>query len=243
MKKTLAIIMSINLLLVCLGVYGESTTFSVRGGISFESSKEYIMDYEKSQGNEMTEHTKAEYWYTTNCIQYQSIKFAGYENTSVVYYFNNNNELESILYTPMHFVKDKASADAQYNTFNNALEKYGSPIASGDKYIQFNEEAHDAIHYFSDEVFHHYSSGKGGTTKIESDIITSAQRLFPLENGYVDIMLIEFREHDDVTWTGVGSFSDDLYHVVVSYTFVTEEQVQKVKDANLELQNAIENDL
>lgn len=125
-----------------------------------------------------------------------------------------------------------------------ALEKYGTPIAQNGEYLEIEAGARDATAYFNNPWFHEDDVGKNLIRRVNSNIISSSQRLFHFTDGYVDIQLIEFRSHDDTTFVGLGGpFSSDSYENLVSYTFYSEEQIQAVRDKIQEKQDALVNDL
>jgi len=245
MKKTFVLLLMI-VTLCFASTYAEGIDFSVRGGITFSSSKSDIITYETQQKSEIKEYTtKNEYnyaWLTDDCIECRNIKFAGYDNVNVVYYFDDQNNLVSIIYAP-ESTEEKAAADKQYDTFNTALQKYGDIIATGNEYLPINGETMDAIKYFNCEDFHYDLSGAGGTSKRDSTILRFAQRLDELTEGYVDVKVMEFVSHSEMVLSGLGKTTNDYYHVVISYTFCTEKQLQDVRDAIIEKQNALTSDL
>ena len=126
MKKILATLVIISVLCVCCSSFAESADFSVRGGISFKSTKDEIVAYEESQGAKVNLKPLETYdtctWFTTNCILADSISFGGYE-AEVIYYFGENDQLQSILFIPKHYVDDKAPADKQYAQFDGGFRK------------------------------------------------------------------------------------------------------------------------
>lgn len=184
MKKLVAVLLVFVILCIsCLSV-SEQIDFSVRCGINFSSTKEEIIAYEESQKKDGHVYTNPNEvypessWYSDNCVLADSVDFAGYENTSVTYYFDADNHLASILYVPFHFTDDQDSADKQYRLFNNALEKYGIPIAENGEYIMIDENSYDTVRYLSDSFFNENYSGKNLSRKSSTRILASAQRLF-----------------------------------------------------------------
>lgn len=247
MKKMVAIFLAVSMLCITCFAFADGVDFSVRGGISFKSTKEEIVAYEESQGAKVNLNPLETYdtctWFTTNCILADNISFGGYE-AEVIYYFGEDDKLQSILFIPKHYVDDKTSADKQFVQFDGALEKYGTPIAQNGEYLEIETGARDATAYFNNPWFHEDDVGENLIRRVKSDIISSTQRLFTFDDGYVDIQLIEFRNHDETTFVGLGGpFSSDSYENLVSYTFYSEEQIQRVRDKIQEKQDALANDL
>lgn len=248
MKKIISILLILSLICCYASSLASDNDFSIRGGISFKSTKDEIVSYEESQGGKVDLNPLKTYdsvtWFTNNCILVNGISFGGYDEAEVVYYFDDNDKLLSILFLPHHFVDDKSSADKQFDQFNGALEKYGSPIATNGEYLEIEPGACDAIGYFSNPWFHEDDIGENLIRKVESTIISSAQRIYTIDNGYVDIQLIEFLEKDETTFVGLGGpFSSSRYENILSYAFYSEEQMQNVRDKIQEKQDALNNDL
>ncbi len=234
MKKIVAMFIVLSVLLtVCSGCLADS--FSVRGGINFNSTKAEILAYEETQGGKIQDKSREGGYFSDNCIQVSDITFAGYEDTIVIYYFDNEDKLISIYYDFHQSVDDRAPADKQFSIIDEGLAKYGDPIATGKEFLDIND-APDVIDYI------HSSTLQDITSDARTDILAFSQRLVKLDSGYVDIKNLEFLWYYTMNLGGY-KFPSYQYNVSVSYSFCTDEQIQAVEDKILEKKNALENDL
>lgn len=214
--------------------YAE-TDFSVRGGITFDSSKGEILAFEESQGSRIDERHENKYYYTNNCIYCEGISFAGYDNAAVIYYFDKDDKLISIIYLFHQYVDDKDSGDKLFRIIDDGLEKYGNPVATGNEFIDINKEDRDVLDMFSNFYLDISSDAK-------TKLISFSQRLYPLNEGCIDIKNIEFLWQYSQSIMGYKMQSNQ-YYVGVSYSLCTKDQLQAVHDAINQKQNAINNDL
>lgn len=233
MKRFL--ILFIILSITVIPCFAESVT--IRGGITFLTSKEDIIRFEDSQGTEY-EVSPTNYgdYFTDNCIYCKNVSVAGYDNCSEIYYFNEEDVLESVLYLFEMQEESKELADRQFEVLDNALSKYGPTIGSGNEYIRINE-AIDVLDYFSSSRFNNEPIHS-------SELKAFSQRLAEDDNGYIDIKLIEFHHIMDVSNKAIGiNMKLHYYPLAISYTYCSSDQVNAVKAKAREKQNALNNDL
>ena len=211
-------------------------TVTLRGGITFSNDKQEIISFEESQGTDLEINPTGNDYFSENCLYCKSISLAGYNDCAEIYYFNQDNHLESVLYIFDWTEENKDVSDKQFATLDNALSKYGNPIASGSEYIAINESAVDALDFFAARRF----NGKFDTSELRS----FSQRLVEDSDGYIDIKLIEFHHWVDVSNKALGiNMKLHYYPVAISYTYCSAEQVKAISDKATEKQNALNSDL
>ena len=234
MKKIIVIFVILTVTLtICCGCLADS--FSVRGGISFNSTKAEILSYEETQGGKIQDRSGEGGYFSDNCIQVSDITFAGYEDTIVIYYFDNEDRLISIYYGFHQSLDDRVPADKQFGIIEEGLAKYGDPIATGTEFLDIND-APDVIDHI------HSSTLQDITSDARTDVLAFSQRLVKLDIGYVDIKNLEYLWYYTMNIGGI-KLPTHQYYVSVSYSFCTDEQIQAVENEILEKKNAVENDL
>ena len=225
MKKLICSFLILVLSLSVTASYAENNQFSVRGGITFDTTKEDIIAYEQSLGNEIVDHND----FSDNVLCCKNISFAGYEEVQVDYYFDSDGHLTSIVYQfkdYYDFNNGAPEAKKLYEVIDNGLSKYGAPIATGNEQLVIDDAAIDALDYY--QLFAAYSFS--GPAKV----LSFAQRLHQLDDGScIDIKNMQFTYN-------LGTVS---YVTVLSYAFYTPEQMQSFNDLIEEKQDLINNDL
>ena len=242
MKKIIGLMLLISIILTSVACAEE---FSVRGNIDFSTTKEEIMRIEEANGLEGEIAPTGNDFYTENSILYEGIVFANSEDTDVIYYFDEDDKLVSIMYM-FDWFEDEETAIEQYNTLNSTLEsKYGSSIASDDKYININTDdvANDVVDYETSAWFNE-SLGDGNEKTVNP--MYFEQRLVAIEGGYVDVKITLFNYKFTMVANMGGikmPFVNEYYPMAISYTYCTEEQVQAVEMAIQEAQDTLDSDL
>lgn len=245
---SLGILIILSCSITCLA--SEIVEVSLRGGISFNSTKKDIIDYENSQMSYYEINPTGKDFYTDNCILVSYISLAGYEDSNLLYYFNTDDSLSSVIYC-FEENSNRDATDKQYEILNEALSKYGTPMATGEEFIDINPKAIDVLDiYTSDE---HNSSSHEIYHVIDknAELRAFSQRIVEQSNGYIDIKLIEFQRHTYMENHLGKAFGDnrvtydnfDTYFVAISYTYCTQEQMQALIDKANEKMDAINNDL
>ena len=234
MRKLISVILIVSVLCACYSIC-LADDFSVRGGVNFNSNKQEILAYEKSVSSEIIENQTGDSlsdYYTDNCVVCDGISYAGYNNCRVIYYFDNNDNLLSILYVVRFFGEDGAKKvpDA-YSRLNNALnDKYGSII---EKPISFTKDnnAYAVIEFVKGLGIFGYAKD-------------FKQRLFSNNDYYVEIEIANVEYIDSAATSDISKFAfADVRSVAISYTKIANEVVYELYKEAEEAQNALDNDL
>ena len=214
----------------------QAPEFSLRGGINFETTKQEILDYEKSNAKDIRQNPEASSlynYYTNNCIVAEDVSYAGYDNCRVIYFFDNNDKLISILYNVRFYGEDGAkSVPDAYTRLDDALnEKYGSIIENP---ISFSKDSNAIGVYDFVEGLNIFGSMK-----------QFKQRLFDIGTAFVEIEIANVEYMDSEAMSGVyGDFKKaDIRSVSISYTKIANEIVHELYKQAEDAQNALDSDL
>ena len=190
MKKITALMTLILILTMCNSAFADS--FSIHSGVQFGMTKNEIIALESANGFEARQDSH----YGGLIVEG---KIAGYHGSDIRYSFKDN----ALTAAHYHF----GSSDSNvFSTIKETLvSKYGTPLHEKmDGYIKFDTYGLNAI-----DTYNEFASFLG------CDIRGFSQWLYPIDGGYVDIMLMQFTPK---------MLSD---YTVLSYSFVTEEAYQK----------------
>lgn len=193
--------------------------FSLRCGVFFGDSKEVIKSKET-----LIIAAESDYEITTN-----SGKLAGIDVDAVVYRFDENNGLISVLWT----IVDAANEDYAitiYNTLSDSLsKKYGKPDNT-DKNTHYliKGAAIEEMYALMEEEFLFpilVSFGEAGPMYQSEWHIESYKN----ENVKIDLLLYKHDEND--------------YRLRLSYDLFTDEQLKKLQDEQKENEKRVSDDI
>lgn len=229
MKRLVSLLMVFAMMMIS-AAWAEPIGFSVRGGISFNSTKEDIIAFEKSEGNEVLanpENTTTKEYYSDNCLVCKHISFAGYDDAYVVYYFDDDEKLVSIIFVVYQVEEEngkKMILDI-YNRLNQSLEsKYGTSLGADDAItLAKSDKAYGTIEWLK-------SFGVLG------EYIDFEQRIVEIENGYAEIQIMAARVAD-------FEARSVPYSVAVSYAHIDESVVQGMLDIAEQAEHDLDADL
>ena len=235
MKKFFPAIIVMLFVLVCN--FASAEDFSVRGGISFTSNKQDIIQFEESEGNEIVSNPTEKEYYSDNCLVCNHIAFAGYNNAKVVYYFDNTDTLSSVMFIVTKTAKENGETEVKdiYKRLNDSLNsKYGNSISLDDAVAL--KKADGA---FGTAEWYNSFSYLGSRIDFE-------QRVWHIRNGYADIQIMAARHlelDEGLEHIDDEEFDIDQYSVAISYTFIEEDVVQAIIDNANQAEEALNNDL
>ena len=226
MKKVVSALLIVSIIILSPSAFCE---VSLRGGITFQSTKNDIIAFEESQGTKYTIGNATAYGcYADNSIKYEGVEIAGFTDFNrIVYCFDDDDRLSAVLYEFNCAEESRELADKKYDILDNALSKYGDPINDGTLFVEINKEGYDLYDY-------HLRSNELG---LNDTVISLSQRLANAGEDYIDIRIAEFRRGYN------NPFYTPAYFVVISYTLCTQEQVQSVFDRAADQSEALINDL
>ena len=234
MKKAISVLLIVAMLCTCYSMC-LAEDFSVRGGINFSTTKQEIIAYEKSVASKIVENpTNDSYseYYTDNCIACDGISYAGYDNCKVIYYFDSNDNLISILYIVRFFGDNgKKNIPDAYSRLDNALNnKYGDII---EKPIAFTKDNNaNAVLEFAKGL-----GQLGSMTDFK-------QRLFSNVDFYIeiDIAKVEYIDFPLMQNSFDWDFAD-VHSISISYTKIANEVIYELYQQAQDAENALNNDL
>ena len=222
-------------LTVCVVSVSFADEFSVRGSINFNSTKQDILDYEKSASSEIRENPTPNTlynYYTDNCIACDGISYAGYDNCRVIYYFDSNDKLVSILYV-VRFFGDSGERNIPdaYNRLDSALnDKYGISL---DTPIAFTK---------SEKALNVYDFVKA--LNISGQLTDMKQRLADNKDYFIEI---EIGKVEYMDWEAIEDRSKidyaDVRGVGISYSIIANEVVNELVQQAEDAQKALDSDL
>lgn len=229
MKKVISVLLITIMLCSCVSVC-FADGFSVRGGVNFNSTKQEILAYEQSVSSVITINPKGDTFYdyfTDNCIMCDGISYAGYDNCRVIYYFDRNDTLISVLYVVRFFGSDgKKYVPDAYTRLNNALnEKYG-PIIENPIDFTKDSKAYGIVEFVKGLDF-------------MGAIADYKQRIFSNTNYYVEIEIANVEYMDTEAEFKYAS----VHSVSISYTKIENEVVEALYQEAIDAQNALDSDL
>lgn len=215
----------------CIGFAEEKNGVTLRHGITFNSLQEEIIENEERLTSEpWSVDNVSHFLHTDNCLYYTDASIAGYDNCSILYCFNSDDKLLSVLYCI--YSDNRDTANTRYADLDEALSKYGTPICMEyDSYIEINGDlnAVDAMDEYSYKESWNDEEGYG-----EAELINMTQRLVETDEGYIDIQLVEFHANNYVyqwldkakgeLWKTLHIEGNPIY---ISYTYCTKEQIEE----------------
>lgn len=205
MKKMLCLVISLIVLLGSVAALAEE--FTLHSGVKFGMTREEVAAAEKANGFKTKDNSSYDTLDVEGFI-------AGYDNSDIMYSFKNN----SMTSAHYHFGRND---DKVFPAVKETLiSKYGEPIYEDvDGYIDFR------IHGMTVwDTLKHFSG------YLQCSVEGFSQWIYPIEGGYVDIMLMDF--YIDML---------DKDYNVLSYSFVTEDAYAK-KVAEVEKATQSKND-
>ena len=135
----------------------------------------------------------------------------------ISYFYDKNNKLTDIIYNFMEFRKDNISEEALFNLLDETITaKYGDKldIRKGETHVFVGKGIEQAVYEVKDT----------GNSQVEK----YNEWLYMLDTGAMKIDLVKYY---------LGMFK--IYRVMLSYSYVSPEQLQKIED-NI---NSLSNDL
>lgn len=203
----------------------KAEPFTLRNGIKFGMTANEIKELEKSSGYEFEETDKRNNYFKSGTYRLvcDNIEVAGREGSDVAYLFDNN-KMTSCVYYASDIWREPFNNDSIISTLK---QKYGEPIATGEKYIDIGK-AFDALDNYS--VFYSEQNGQGGYCHLNDYY----QWIVETEGGYVDIMFLMF------DWRGGGNTYNYRF---ISYTFRTQEEWVAVQDEIQHKKDSMNSDL
>lgn len=187
MKKMLCLVISLVVILSSVSALAEE--FTLHSGVKFGMTREEVTAAEKANGFRTQENSSYDTLDVEGFI-------AGYDNSEIMYSFKDNS-MTSVHY---HFGQNDDKVFPAVKA--TLISKYGEPIYEDiDGYIDFSIHGRTVLDTW--EEFSGY---------LKCSVIGFSQWLYPIEGGYVDIMLMDF--YIDMM---------DRDYNVLSYSFVTEE--------------------
>lgn len=269
MKKTIAILLTISILTFCfigtaladneqkvtIGkqeiVLGMSKS-EVKGGRQIKTNQNWnygvwdVLVTEKGYSDDASNDVPGDFLVSDT-------SFAGFDNCKIIYSFDNNGTLESVVIVidakdlKASEPKNRKNADNSFSLLDEALSKYGSPIATGNEYIVFSKDCYDAVATLKERAFQGTSSGVMWYDHFSTELVNATQRLVNQGDSYVDIKLIEFHRlvnHEKVVTPFSSDYTKkDNYGVILSYTLCTKEAVDAIIKDGQDRQNSLNNDV
>lgn len=207
MKRLVSLLMVFALMMISVAWAEE---FTIHSGVKFGMSVDEVIAAEKANGFHAELNNSGD-------VSFEG-QVAGYKETNVYYQFAN----QSLVSARYQFNANKA--DDIFDVVQRTLtEKYGEPVAE-DGYLDFKIEGESVLDFYAECAS--YGS---------CDVKAFSQWVYPISNGYVDIMLIDFK------WLG------KIPAVLASYSYLTEENYTSFYNEKAEEMNqkndALNNDL
>ena len=227
MKKLLSLILCVGLLLSVISASAE--TFTLRNGIAFGDSMEDVMSKETipidSIDDEFGEFDEEEdYPYY---IKTEEDTVAGISGSAIIYQFDKDKKLRDIKYA-FPFSSSKDVIESHYESVNSGLvRKYGAPLgySDGTRYIISGSAIDGAVEaYRLNQLF----GGIGDLLDYDEWVVNSDEYNIKIEQ---------------VCYYYAAPNSNIEYGHGLSYTYFTDEMLQKEQDAKQERQDAVDNDL
>lgn len=223
MKRFVSFILVIMISLSLFSVVSATEVFTLHNGVQFGMDRETVIKTEAAKGVSFEEGSKTYVWPKIDSITTsEDVSVAGQADSSIYYVFDNDKLTTGIYYYNSFMSRFTGNRDIGFDTILSALEKkYGEPIAVNGDYIDIGK-GFDAL----DQYFHMQDSGYYDNVRVSERLY---QWLYPIEDGYVDIMLLELSSSSDTR--------------IISYTFRTTEEYQKIENEVESIQQQMVDDL
>lgn len=227
-KKSILIMLILTLLVLC-GCEKSSfqkqsnEIFKLHSDVQFGMTSEEVIQQEKAMGIHLETAEHSLVWPKLESLESERTTVAG-QADSTIYYVFDADKLTSCLYYYNDFVSFFTGEEVlESSVILEALtKKYGKPLDNSDGVFEVGTHF-DAL----DQYYHMKKSGYYEGSRVSEMFY---QWLYPVKDGYVDIMLLTLN-------TSNGESR------IISYTFRTIEEVTKVLEKNESMKQQMFSDL
>jgi len=206
MKRIFILLLVVVFAIVTVSCSAEE--FTIHNGVSFGMKKEEVIERESNAGVSFEEATNWSNFFDNDVfrIESESTSVAGRDDSMIAYLFDSAGSMNSTLYIADDFLKESIENDRVVATL---IDKYGKPVAEKDGIVNIGGEAYDSL-----DVYMNYTKQH---PKDNPNITLFYQWLYPLDEGYADIQIMMI------------SLSVINYRII-SYSYRTESEMQKIRD-------------
>ncbi len=236
MKKAMISIVVVLILVSSLSALADD--FTIHSGVSFGLTEKEVSDLEESNGFTVETKYIGEWLYglskglvppvdsaienrfgktESKCI---SGSIAGFENSSIMYFFSDDK-----LYSSIYHFGDTTDSTRYPTLLKTLSDKYGTPVGESHSYLDFPKPGNTAITVYA---------AFDGLGMFDCSVNDMAQWVIPTDDGYINIILLDF----------VASRHEEVY---LSYSYMSAEEydtfINNKIDEQAEKSSQLENDL
>lgn len=235
MKKMSVVIIAVTMLVVNLA---SAESFRLHSGTNFGMTMDEVRRIETNAGYEVQSKNGGFLGNSdnSNVVWFSAPNLAGIGGQVYYDFSATTGGVNECLY----LLKGYSSNDFKI-LINSYIDKYGSPITQGDKFIDLPSEAHDAVDDVVEEIIHAKNiSSKSQMMQMKVSKTELYQWLIPQDDGStIDIILCEIKREESVS----GYSLDPRYTTYISYSLRTAQEMQNVKDVSAEKEMARDADI
>ena len=199
-------------------------SFTLHNGVTFGMQENDVMNIEKENGLTFTETTEGNNFFPNNVLRIDSenTTVAGRDNSTITYMFDKNGLVNSMIYWASDFFSEPfRNNDAIISTLT---EKYGSPVGGNGEFVQFPSSAYDAFAVCLNYKERHPDDNPN------YDMFY--QWLVPLDDGgYANIQFL------------MMGFPNVVNYRIITYSYITPEEVNALNEQNSSERQSINDDL